>query len=518
MTRDNEPRLALGRFTSRLMAAASLAALLTSCAVGPDFKAPAGPDSKAFTEDGIPSLKTNDPKEKEQRFVLGKKITGDWWKLFHDERLNAVLEQAIAGNQTLAAARATLAQSLEVVAQARGSLWPQIDLGAGAQREVASESFLGLPGKTPPFNIFSVGPTASYALDPFGLNRRRIEEQGAAAQYQDYQLDAAYLTLTGNAVTEALNIASARAQIVAVNTIIKDDEENLRLVQSELQAGEATQIDVEQAASQLASDRTLLPPLRQQVSVARHALSILLGRLPGNWVPPDFDLDEFTLPPELPVSLPSELVRQRPDILSSEAQLHEASAAIGVATAQLYPELNITASFTQEALTTGILFEPASSVWAVAAQLTAPVFHGGALEAQKRAAVDAFTASLATYKQTVLTGFGQVADSMEALAHDAELVEAERRALLSADASLQLTRTTYQYGNVGVLLVLNAQRLAEEARLGYVRAEAQRYLDTVQFLTAMGGGWWDWKGEDVVKMQPTKPKEQAAATVKPVSD
>jgi NodT family efflux transporter outer membrane factor (OMF) lipoprotein len=518
MTRDNEPRLALGRLTTRLMAAASLTALLTSCAVGPDFKSPESPDTKGYTEDGIPNLKTNDPKEKEQHFALGKKITGDWWQLFHDERLNKVLEQAISGNQTLVAARATLAQSLEVVAQARGSLYPQIDLGAGAQREQASEAFLGLPGKTPPFNIFTVGPTVSYAVDPFGLDRRRIEQQQATAQYQDYQLDAAYLTLTGNAVTQALNIASARAQIVAVNSIIKDDEENLRLVESELQAGEATQIDVEQAASQLASDRTLLPPLRQQISVARHALSILLGQLPANWVPPDFDLDEFTLPPELPVSLPSELVRQRPDILSSEAQLHEASAAIGVATAQLYPQLNLTAAFTQEAISTGVLFEPASSVWSIAAQLTAPIFHGGALEAQKRAAVDGFTAALANYKQTVLTGFGQVADTMEALSHDAELVEAERRALLSADASLQLTRTTYQYGNVGVLLVLNAQRLAEEARLGYVKAEAQRYLDTVQFLTAMGGGWWDWKNKDEVKLQPTQPKEQAEATVKRVAD
>ncbi len=484
------------RLSARLTAAVSLVALLAGCAVGPDFKEPAAPDGKGYTEDGIPNTKVPDGKEQEQRFVLGKKITGDWWQLFHANRLNAVLEQAIAGNQNIIAARATLAQAREVVAQAKGPLYPQVDLSSGISRQQVSEAELGLPGVSPPFNIYSIGPTVSYSLDPFGGNRRRVEQQEATAVYQAFQLDAAYLSLTGNAVTQALNIASARAQIKAVESIIKDDQENLRLVNTEFQAGEATQIDVEIATSQLEADRTLLPPLRQQVSVARHALSILLGRLPADWVPPDFDLTEFTLPDELPVTLPSDLVRQRPDILASEAQLHAASAAIGVATAQLYPNINLSASFTQEALATSVLFTPASSAWTIGAQLLAPIFHGGALEAQKQAAVDAFDGALATYKETVLTSFGQVADVMEALSHDAELLEAQRRALEAADRNLKLTQTTYQYGNVGVLQVLDAQRLAEQARLGYVRATAQRYLDTVQFLTAMGGGWWDWPGKN----------------------
>ena len=496
------------RLSARLTAAVSLVALLAGCAVGPDFKEPAAPDGKGYTEDGIPNTKVPDGKEQEQRFVLGKKITGDWWQLFHANRLNAVLEQAIAGNQNIIAARATLAQAREVVAQAKGPLYPQVDLSSGVSRQQVSEAALGLPGVTPPFNIYSIGPTVSYSLDPFGGNRRRVEQQEATAVYQAYQLDAAYLTLTGNAVTQALNIASARAQIKAVESIIKDDQENLRLVNSEFQAGEATQIDVEIATSQLEADRTLLPPLRQQVSVARHALSILLGRLPADWVPPDFDLAEFTLPDELPVTLPSDLVRQRPDILASEAQLHAASAAIGVATAQLYPNINLSASFTQEALATSVLFTPASSAWTIGAQLLAPIFHGGALEAQKQAAVDAFDGALATYKETVLTSFGQVADVMEALSHDAELLEAQRRALEAADRNLKLTQTTYQYGNVGVLQVLDAQRLAEQARLGYVRATAQRYLDTVQFLTAMGGGWWDWPG----KNPPMEKTAEKAAT------
>jgi NodT family efflux transporter outer membrane factor (OMF) lipoprotein len=476
--------------------AASLVSLLAGCMLGPDFTAPKAPDATGYTEDGIPDTRLADAKEKEQRFALGKKIAADWWQLFHVQRLNEVLEQAIDGNQTLAAARATLAQAREAVTVAGGALYPQVDVGAGASRDRVSFAVIGQKQRGPVINLFTLGPIVSYSLDPFGGNRRRVEQQGALAEFEDYRLDAAYLTLTGDAVTQALAIATARAQLKAVESIIRDDEENLRLVESVRRAGEGTQLDVQSAASQLAADRTLLPGLRQQVSVARHALSILLGRLPSTWVPPDFELEEFTLPEELPVSLPSELVRQRPDILAAEAELHAASAAIGVATAQLYPNVNLTASFTQEALSVTSLFNPASSVWSIGSQLLVPVFHGGALEAQQRAAVDAYDGALAAYKQTVLISFGQVADVMQALKHDGELLEAQRRALESAEASLRLTRTTYQYGNVGVLQVLDAQRLAEQARLGYVRAQAQRYFDTVQFLTAMGGGWWDWKTRD----------------------
>ena len=467
--------------------------LLASCTVGPDFERPAPPESKGYTEekDGLPPLQVTDAKETQQRLLLGQDIPGEWWHLFRSERLNDVLKQAVAGNQNVIAATATLAQARQGIAQAAGALYPQVDVQAGVQREKISNAVFGQPGTLPAFNLFSIGPTVSYALDPFGGNRRRVEQQEALTDFSDYQLDAAYLTITGNAVTQAINIATARAQIAAYNTIIADDERNLRLVRTELQAGEATQIDVQLAQSQLENDRTALPPLRQQLSVARHALSILVGRLPAEWVPPDFELTEFTLPEELPVTLPSALVRRRPDILASESQLHAASANIGVATAQLYPNINLTASFTSEANHLGDLF--AGPVYSIGAQLLAPIFHGGALTAQKQAAVEAFNAALANYRQTVLTGFGQVADSLQALQHDLEEVEAQRRALESSEANLKLTQTTYSYGNVGILQVLDAQRLAEQARVGFVRAQSQRYLDTVQLFTALGGGWWEWR-------------------------
>lgn len=492
---SDRPRLSASPKVAALLGV-SLIALVAGCTVGPDFVPPKAPDTKEYTEEGTPQPNVTEAKEAQQRFALGQKVSGDWWQLFRSERLNGVLTQAIAENQTLVVARATLAQAQQGIAQARGPLFPQVDLNGGVSRQRVSFAPVGENIKGPITNLFTIGPTVSYALDPFGGNRRRVEQQEATAEFQGYQLDAAYLTLTGGAVTQALNIASARDQIKAVQSIIADDEQNLQLVQTEFAAGEATQIDVQSATSQLAADRTLLPPLQQQLSVARHALSVLVGKAPADWVPPDFDLDEFTLPQELPVTVPSELVRQRPDILASESQLHAASAAIGVATAQLYPNINLTASFTQESLSTATLFNPASSVWSIGAQLLAPIFHGGALRAQKEAAVDAYQGALANYKQTVLASFGQVADVMQALAHDAELLEAQRRALESADTNLRLTRTTYRYGNVGILQVLDAQRLSEQARLGYVRARAQRYLDTVQLFTAMGGGWWDWQGRD----------------------
>ncbi len=467
--------------------------LLASCTVGPDFERPPPPETKGYTEEkeGLPPLQVTDAKEKEQRLLLGQDIPGEWWHLFRSDRLNDVLKQAITGNQNLIAATATLAQARQGIAQAAGALYPQVDAQGGVTREKVSNAAFGQPHQLTAFNLYSIGPTVTYALDPFGGNRRRVEQQEALTDFSDYQLDAAYLTLTGNAVIQAITIASARAQIAAYDTIITDDERNLRLVRTELQAGEATQIDVQLAQSQLENDRTQLPALRQQLSVARHALSVLVGRLPADWVPPDFDLAEFTLPEALPVTLPSALVRRRPDILASEAQLHAASAAVGVATAQLYPNLNLTASFTYESNSIGgLLGGPAYSL---GAQLLAPIFHGGTLTAQKEAAVEAFNAALATYRQTVLTGFGQVADTLQALQHDLESVEAQRRALESSEANLKLTQTTYSYGNVGILQVLDAQRLAEQARLGFVRAQAQRYLDTVQLFTALGGGWWEWR-------------------------
>ncbi len=477
---------------------------LGSCTVGPDFTPPAGPAESALTPDHAAEKGAG-----EQHFAIGEKITGDWWTLFGNDALNTMLQQAIAGNRTIVAARATLAAAEESVNQATAGLFPQVDLSAGPLRQHINGAPFGLaklPAQFPPYSsIYHVGGTVSYALDLWGGTRRSIESSAALAEAQDYELDAAYLSLTGNAVMEALTLASLRAQAATVDSIIADDETNLRLVNTEVRAGVATQLDIETAQSQLATDRTLLPPLRQQQDVARHALAMLAGRAPGDWAPPDFDLDALALPAELPLSLPSDLARQRPDILASEAQLHSANATIGVATAQLYPNITLSGSLTQQAVTIDTLFHGVNDVWTIAAGVSYPLFHGGALEAQKRRAIDNFDAALATYEQTVLTSFEQVADSLDALQHDADQLAEQQRALGSAQSSLDLTRRAYTLGSVGIVQVLDAQRQAEQARLGFVRARAQRYLDTAQLFVALGGGWWSWREKDA-------PPQSAAVT------
>jgi NodT family efflux transporter outer membrane factor (OMF) lipoprotein len=294
--------------------------------------------------------------------------------------------------------------------------------------------------------------------------------------------------LTGNALTQLVNIASDLDQIKVLRDIIADDQRNVDLVSTITKSGELTRIDIETATSQFETDRTLLPPLNQDLSTAGDALALLVGKAPAEWQPPQIDLNDLTLPTELPVSVPSALVHERPDILMSEAQLHAAGAAIGVATAQLYPNITLTGSIGQAALTTASIFSPASAVWAIGGQLAAPIFEGGTLIAQKKVATDAYDLALANYEQTVLQSFSQVADVLHALQNDAAQVQAERRAVDTAGRSLGMMRTTFAYGSITLLQVLDAERQYAQARLGYVRASAQRFRDTIALFVAMGGG------------------------------
>ena len=472
------------------------ALLLAGCAVGPDFAPPAPPAAQTYTSSALPEALVPGFDEAEQRLANGQTIAADWWQLFHSPSLSAVLAEAVAGNQDLAAANATLAQAQEAVNQARGAFYPQVDFALSARREQTTSlrSNSGRSGHsgggTSVNNLYSLGPSISYAPDVFGLTRRQVEQQQALAQSQAYQLAAAWLTLTGNVVSQAINIASARLQIKATEDIIADDVQNLTLVQAKFKAGKAARTDVLIAESQLTNDRTLLPPLRQQLSIAQHSLAVLRGRFPGQTPAMEFDLAAFTLPGELPVSLPSQLVRQRPDILAAEANLHAASAALGVATAQLYPSVTLSASFGFESSDLSDLFQGSSAIWSLVAGLTAPVFHGGALRAQERGAADALRASLATYQQTVLAAFGQVADTLQALANDADLVGAGRHALDVANASQALQRESYAAGKSDLLQLLDSQRLYQQARLGFARDQAQRFQDTTQLFVAMGGAWW----------------------------
>jgi NodT family efflux transporter outer membrane factor (OMF) lipoprotein len=278
------------------------------------------------------------------------------------------------------------------------------------------------------------------------------------ADVQHDALDAAYLALTGNVVIEAVDVAAIRGQQKAVSDTLEIDRENLSLVQRERKAGTVPDSDVITAESQLATDETQLPGLDQQLSVATHALAVLLGRAPGDWSPPNFDLATLTLPDRLPVSLPSELVHQRPDIQAAEARLHAASAQIGVATAQLYPSITLSGAVGAAGLDGGHLFDPAGLVWSVAAGLTQPIFDGGTRQADRRATLALFKAAAADYQQTVLQGFGQVADILQALAHDADLLVSQQHALDMATEAVRLQRIDYANGGIGILGMLDAQR------------------------------------------------------------
>jgi len=458
---------------------------VAGCAAGPDFKRPVPPPATRYTADTLRSESAS-AGDQVQHIALGQNIEGAWWTLFRSDAIDQLVTQAVDHNRTLAASRATLAQAQEIALARAGSQYPQVDLTAGAGRQQYGKEFLG-PIGIAPFTYFAVGPTVSYTLDYTGGVARGVEQQYALAEVERHQLEAAYLTVTGQAVMQTLTIASVRAQIATVETILAQDQDNLRLVQSAFDNGSVAREDVVSAQSQIANDMTLLPPLRQELAKARHALSVVVGRAPANDRPDEVDLAQITLPLQVPVSLPSELAHRRPDILAAEARLHAATSAVGVAQSNLYPKIQLSATVGQQSLKADQLFDRASNAWSIISGLTAPIFDGGTLRAEKRAAIDAMHASAATYEQTVLEAFSQVADLLEGLDHDHEQLEAQDHAQQAAQSSLDLARISYKEGNAGVLQVLDAERSYQRARLGYVRAVAQRYLDTVQLFLALGG-------------------------------
>ena len=458
-----------------------LGAGLAACVAGPNFAAPAAPNSARYTPEPLPNLAVG-----ELTLDSALAAPSQWWALLESPRLDRTIREALAANRSLDAARSSLAQAQALSDASAAGRYPRVDLDAGAGRQKYGAAFLG-PQRLPAFTYYSIGPAVSYTFDFAGGIRRTIEQQRAISEYQQHQLDAAALSVSGNVAMQALAAASARAQIENLESLLEDDRADLKLVQGSFADGEATRVDVLNARSQLANDETLLPPLRRQLSVASHALALLAGRTPAEWTAPEFKLDEFKLPPRLPLTVPSELVHRRPDILAAEAQLHAATAAVGVASANLYPQVSLTAGGSMQADTLHALFDASSAAGGVAGSLTAPLLDHGALRARQRAAIDAMHGSLANYEQVVLSSFDQVADALEALDHDQELLASEQSAVAIAAENLALTRESYSAGNSGVLQVLEAQRQNQQARLGLVTAQSQRLQDTVQLLLALGG-------------------------------
>ena len=458
---------------------ALLAGLLDGCVAGPNFSPPAPDAPEHFTATTLPHLAQTQSQD-------GAAAGSAWWLSLSSARLDATIRAALAHNRDLAAARATLAQMQALSAASEGAEYPRLDLDATAGRQKYGAAFLG-PENLPAFTFYSVGFGVSYLFDFAGGVKRTVEQQRALAEAQRHEVEAAALAVSGNVARQALAAASARAQIESVDALLADDERNLKLVQDAFEAGSANRVDVLNAQSQRANDQTLLPGLRRELTTAEHALALLVGETPASWNAPGFRLDEFSLSPAVPQTLPAELAHQRPDIQAAEAQLHAATAAVGVASANLYPQINLTATASLQSTVLHTLFDSGSGAGGLTGSLTQPLFDHGALKARERAARQALQASWAHYQQVLLHSFGEVADALEALDQDQALIDSEQSAVATSGENLSLTRESYTAGNTGVLQVLEAQRQSQQARLGFVRAQAQRLEDGVELQLALGG-------------------------------
>jgi NodT family efflux transporter outer membrane factor (OMF) lipoprotein len=475
-----------------LAAAASVLALSACAAVGPNFKQPDGPKGVAAQSYAM----AGDAAAPGVRLTPEARVAGPWWQAFGSPELDRAVRQALADSPTIAEANATLQRAQAQVAATRGAQLPQVDANAGLQREqinLAAFGFSGFPGlppiTNPTINLYQIGGAVSYDLDLFGGLRRATEEDQARADTAARRADAAYLTLSGNVAMQAMRIASLRAQIAAVQSVIEGDRQVLDMVRKAQEAGGEAPSALSGGRVQLAQDEALLPPLQRDLDAARHQMALLAGKSPAEFAAPDFDLANLTAPADVPVSLPSELVRRRPDILAAEADLHTATAAVGVAVANQYPNIQLTAALTQSAIHPEKIFNYSSSGWDLMAGLTAPIFHGGTLKAERKAAEAEARASMARYQQTVLRAFVQVSDVLAALGTDQQAIDSLARAQAAAETYARDSQNAYRLGGGALLQVIDAQRQLSRARRATVQAQGQRFSDLVELYTATAADW-----------------------------
>jgi NodT family efflux transporter outer membrane factor (OMF) lipoprotein len=468
-----------------MMALLPLIALAGCKTVGPDFAAPVAPaGSYAGTlQSGKAPLA-----------IPGQGPQARWWEVFESAELNALVDKALAGNQSLEASRQTLTRSLEYVKAVAGKSQPQVNGQAQVNHQQINLSNFGLSGGAlgfgnPEFTLFSLGGGVSYDLDLFGGQKRANEKALAEAETQLRETEAAHLTIAGKVVLQALTIAALNDRIATQQALIDEDLRNVKLTDAKRRGGDGTMVEVLSAQGELAADQAGLPQLEQARAEARNLLAVLLGVAPSELGDTAFSLSNLRLPQEVPVTLPSELVHKRPDILASEARLHAATAAIGIAEARLYPNITLGASFMQSAKSPDDLFSPSNTAFSLLGGLTAPIFDGGTRKAEKRAAEAEARAAAARYRQTVLEAFGQTSDLLAALANDTRTVALRGESLGIAERSLHLSRRSFQVGNSGVLQVLDASRTAQQARLGMLDARSKQFIDVARLFLATAGGW-----------------------------
>ncbi len=464
--------------------------LLSSCSVGPDYKPVAAPNVSGYTPEPLsPTVSTEGKGGASQNFVSNKDIPGEWWTLFHSPQLNQLIAEGLKNSPTLEAAQATLHEAQENVFAGEGSFFPSVTGNSSATRQKNSAATTGILSN-PTYNLFNASLGLSYVLDVFGANRRQVESLMAQRDYQKYELEASYLSLTSNIVTSAITEASLREQIKATQDIIASLTSQLDITRKQFNLGGVARTDVLSQEANLKQEEATLPPLQLQLPQTRNQLAAYVGRLPSEEISQKFKLDQLHLPRELPVSLPSQLVAQRPDIQASAALLHQASANIGVAVANRLPQITITGNLGSQAMFATSLFTPVLGYLNAAAAVSQPIFEGGTLLHKEKAAEAAFDQARAQYRGTVITSFQDVSNVLAALDEDAKTLKADLEAEKSAAESLKIATEQYKVGGITYITVLNAQQTYQNAVISLVRARATRYADTAALYQALGGGWW----------------------------
>jgi len=487
------------------MLAALGALVVGGCAAGPDFTTPAPPSVSGYVASplaataAVPGIAAGSA----QQFVKDADLPGDWWTLFHSQALNDLVAQALKANPDLKAAQAALRQAHETTLAQRGAFFPSVTAGFSANRFRQSGALAPTPATNAlQYSLFTPQVSVSYAPDVFGLTRRTVEGARAQEQASRFQMLAADLTLTTNVANAAIQDAAINAQIEATRQLVDINAKMIEILRLQASKGYAGGLDLAAQESQLAQARAALPPLLKQSAQQQDLIAALTGRFPAEAPRSRFTLESLTLPTDLPLSLPSVLVTQRPDVRQAQANLHAASAAIGVAEANRLPNFLLTGDAGSSALTIGRVFHSGTGFWDLGAAITAPIFQGGALLHQERAAKVAYQQSAEQYRSTVLTAVQNVADTLAAIEQDAQGLKAAAAAAEAAQRTLELSQRQYRAGYAGYLALLSAEQGYQQARIGLVQAQAARFADTVALYQALGGGWWrrpDLSGADFAK-------------------
>ncbi len=467
------------------------ASLLLGCAVGPNFKRPAAPSTAKYTSGAQPT--DADAEGRAQRFDVGRDVQAEWWHLFGSREIDALVKQALAHNPNLESARASLRRSQNAMRAGYGVFFPQVDVGASAAYQRFSALRFGSTQPPSEFALYTLTGTVTYLVDIWGGQRRQVESLSAQVDAQRYTLAGAYVMLCGNLVNAFIARAGYRAQIEATRALVELERDQVHITEVQAGSGTVPFSNVLALRAQLASTEALLPQLQVKSDQADDLIAALVGVVPGNWSSPDVKLAELVLPADVPVTLPSKLVRQRPDILTAEALLHSANAQIGVATAAMLPNLTLSATGGWNNTDIASLFDPNGLFWSLGGGITQPIFHGGTLWYQRKAAIEARNQALYDYQQTVLSAFQQVADTLRALEHDAQYLQAESNAVAASEQALGLMRANYQSGVASYVQVLIANAQYLQSKDAYLQAIAQRLQDTVALFVALGGGWWNAK-------------------------